>query len=181
MKHDAGRDEGPEDQGAAVEENVQEIKSWEEETLHARSRVEQLSDWIAEKAGTGPSMLVHVIWFAVWIAVNLGIVPGLAPFDPFPFPFLTMIVSLEAIFLALFVLESQNRLARQADQRGHLDLQIDLLAEREMTAVLRLLRDIATHLKCETSVTEDQLGDLAKRTNVRELTGRMSELTDAKP
>src|SRR5918994_1741201 len=61
----------------------------------------------------------------------------------FPFPFLTLTVSLEAIFLALFVLASQNRLARQADRRSHLDLQIDLLAEREMTAVLHLLQDIA--------------------------------------
>ena len=69
---------------------------------------------------------------------------GIRPFDPFPFPFLTMTVSLEAIFLALFVLASQNRLTRQADKRSHLDLQIDLLAEREMTAVLQLLQDIAS-------------------------------------
>ena len=58
-----------------------------------------------------------------------------------------MTVSLEAIFLALFVLASQNRLGRQADKRAHLDLQIDLLAEREMTAVLQILQDIASHLK----------------------------------
>ena len=100
----------------------------------------------------------------------------MAPFDPFPFPFLTMTVSPEAIFLALFVLASQNRLARQADRRSHLDLQIDLLAEQEMTAVLRLLRDIAEHLKVETSVTAEQLRDLARKTDLQRLTHRMAEL-----
>ena len=80
-----------------------------------------------------------------WIGLNVGWFGGVEPFDPFPFPFLTMTVSLEAIFLALFVLASQNRLARQSDMRAHLNLQIDLLAEREMTAVLRLLQDLTAH------------------------------------
>ena len=95
--------------------------------------------------------------------MNVGLVPGFAPFDPFPFPFLTMTVSLEAIFLALFVLASQSHLARQSDQRSHLDLQIDLLAEREMTAVLQLLRDIATHLQVDTKVTPSQLRPAQRR------------------
>ena len=67
--------------------------------------------------------------------VNVGAIESIRPFDPFPFPFLTMTVSLEAIFLALFVLASQNRLGKQADKRGHLDLQINPLAEQEMRAV----------------------------------------------
>lgn len=100
------------------------------------------------------------------------------PFDRFPFPFLTLTASLEAIFLALFVLASQNRLARQADRRSHLDLQIDLLAECEMTAVLRLLRDIAKHLDVPTTVTAEQLRDLAKKTDIHKLTYRMEEFTN---
>jgi uncharacterized membrane protein len=91
------------------------------------------------------------------VTVNAGAVPGIRPFDPLPLPFLTMTVSLEAIFLALFVLASQNRLTRQADKRSHLDLKIDLLAERDMTAVLQLLQDIAQHLAVQTSVTPEQL------------------------
>jgi uncharacterized membrane protein len=165
----------------ALDENVREIKRWEEATRHARSRAERLSDWIAATAASGPVMIAHVVWFTVWIVVNVGLVPLIRPFDPFPFPFLTMTVSLEAIFLALFVLASQNRLARQADRRSHLDLQIDLLAEREMTAVLRLLRDIAAHLKVESSVTSEQLRDLAKRTDLHQLTSRMAEFDDDEP
>ena len=86
------------------------------------------------------------MWFGIWVGLKFGMLDAVRPFDPFHFPFLTMTVSLEAIFLALFVLESQNLLARQSDKRSHLDLQINLLAEREMTAVLQLLRDIVRHL-----------------------------------
>jgi uncharacterized membrane protein len=161
---------------SALEENVEAIKRWEGTILLARSKAEQVSDWIAATAGRGPVLLLHVVWFGLWVAVNTGVVDGIRPFDPFPFPFLTMTVSLEAIFLALFVLTSQNRLALQADKRSHLDLQIDLLAEREMTAVLRLLQDIAKHLRVQTTVTPDQLRDLVKQTDLRRLTNRMEEL-----
>ena len=147
--------------------------------LLTRSKAEQVSDWIAHTAGSGPVLVLHVVWFSAWVVVNLGVIRGIRPFDPFPFPFLTMTVSLEAIFLALFVLASQNRLALQADKRSHLDLQIDLLAEREMTAVLQLLQDIARHLEVQTSVTPEQLSDLMKKTDLRRLTNRMEELAES--
>ena len=163
---------------SAVEENVQAIKRWERTILLARSRAQQVSDWIACTAGSGPVLVLHVLWFGAWVTVNAGALRGIQPFDPFPFPFLTMTVSLEAIFLALFVLASQNRLARQADKRSHLDLQIDLLAEREMTAVLQLLQDIAGHLEVRTTVTTEQLRDLMKKTDLHRLTDRMDELAE---
>ena len=76
------------------------------------------------------------------------------------------------------MLASQNGLSRQADKRSHLDPQIDLLAEREMTAVLQLLQDIVRHLDVQTTVTPEQLRDLMKKTNVRRLTDRMEELAE---
>jgi uncharacterized membrane protein len=154
----------------ALEENVEAIKSWDRALLLKRSTAERFSDWITLQASGGWSMLAHALWFGAWIGINTNSVPAIAPFDPFPFQLLTMIVSLEAIFLALFVLASQNRLAKQSDLRANLDLQIDLLSEREMTAVLQLLKDIAAHLHCETSVTSDQLADLIKKTDVGRLT-----------
>jgi uncharacterized membrane protein len=163
---------------STLEENVQAIKRWEKTILLARSKAEQVSDWISGTASSGLGLALHVVWFGAWVVANLGLIRGLRPFDPFPFPLLTMTVSLEAIFLALFVLASQNRLARQADKRSHLDLQIDLLAEREMTAVLQLLQDIAGHLKVRTSVTPEQLHDLMKKTDLRRLTNRMEELAE---
>jgi len=159
-----------------LEENVQAIKRWEKAILLARSKAEQVSDWIVCTAGSGPVLVLHVVWFAAWVIMNVDLIRGIRPFDRFPFPFLTMTVSLEAIFLALFVLASLNRLAPQADKRSHLDLQVDLLAEREMTAVLQLLQDIASHLEVRTSVTPEQLRDLMKQTDLRRLTDRMDEL-----
>lgn len=162
-----------------LEENVEAIKIWERATLQARSRAEQLGDWIAGRAASGPVLWLHLVWFSLWVSANVGLLPGVTPFDPFPFPFLTMTVSLEAIFLALFVLASQNRLARQSDKRSHLDLQVNLLAEQEMTAVLQLLRDIARHLQVPTSVTPAQLQDLAAQTDLEALTNRIEEFPEA--
>jgi uncharacterized membrane protein len=168
----------------ALEENLQAIRRWEQEALHSRSNAEQLSDWITATAASGPVLLAHVGWFTSWILANVGVIPGVPVFDPFPFTFLTMMVSLEAIFLALFVIASQNRLSHQSDKRAHLDLQIDLLAEREMTAVLRLLRDIAAQLGLKDTVTDEQLHDLVKKTDIHELTSTLDETagaTDGQP
>jgi uncharacterized membrane protein len=163
---------------STLDENVHAIKRWENAILLGRSQAERVSDWIAGTAGKGPVLVFHVVWFGAWVTINAGGLRGIRPFDPFPFPFLTMTVSPEAIFLALFVLASQNRLARQADKRSHLDLQIDLLAEREMTAVLQLLQDIAQHLAVQTTVTPEQLRDLMTKTDLRGLTDRMEELAE---
>ena len=174
-------DSADNDELSALEENVEAIKNWEHDSLLARSRAEQFADWVACTAASGPVLLLHLAWFGIWVSANLGLLPGVTPFDPFPFPFLTMTVSLEAIFLALFVLASQNRLSRQSDKRSHLDLQIDLLAEREMTAVLRLLQDIARHLEVRTSITSAQLHDLVKKTDVHGLTRKLEEFPDSQP
>ena len=163
----------------ALEENIEAIKRWERAAVHHRSRLEQLSDAITRIAASGPILLVHVVWYGFWIVANVKLIPGVVPFDPFPFQLLTMIVSLEAIFLSLFVLASQNRLSHQADKRANLDLQIDLLAEREMTAVLRLLQDIAGHLEIPLSVTPDQIRDLVKKTDISSLTDRVEEFPES--
>ena len=163
---------------SALEENVQAIKRWETRNPAGafESRAGQRLDCLHGRQWAGARAARRLVR-------RLGDRerrrdPRVRPFDPFPFPFLTMTVSLEAIFLALFVLASQNRLARQADKRSHLDLQIDLLAEREMTAVLQLLQDIARHLDVQTTVTPEQLRDLMKKTDLRRLTDRMEELAE---
>src|SRR4030095_8447065 len=99
-----------------------------------------------------------------------GWLGGIEPFDPYPFNLLTMIVSLEAIFITIGVLISQNRMARQADRRAHLDLQINLLAEQESTAPLRLLARIAERLGIEPehAVTKEQ-AQLEAETDIKQL------------
>jgi uncharacterized membrane protein len=160
----------------AMDENIGIIRIWEEAALKQRSRAEQISETITKTVGGGPMLVGHVLWFGVWLVINTGDIPGLAPFDTFPFPLLTTLVSLEAIFLSLFVLASQNRMTRHSDQRSQLDLQINMLAEREMTAVLVLLRDIAKHMDVKVSLTPDYVRDLAKKTDILKLTERLEEL-----
>jgi uncharacterized membrane protein len=154
---------------------VRIIKAWEQSALHGRSRSERLSEWITSTAGRGPVLLAHLVWFVFWLTANLGGIPGLEPFDPFPFPLLTSMVSLEAIFLALFVLSSQNRLAMQADKRAHLDLQIDLLAEREMTAVLQIVQDMARQMGVSYAAGSPRIDELSRETDVHELTSKLDD------
>ncbi len=106
---------------------------------------DRIADFITAFSGSMQFLWLHVIWFAAWIVLNSGRV-GLAPFDPFPYGLLTMTVSLEAIFLATFVLISQNRLSREADFRADLDLHIGLLSEHELTRSLRMLDAIQDKL-----------------------------------
>jgi uncharacterized membrane protein len=113
-----------------------------------KSTQDRIADWVTWFSGSMTFVYVHLVWFAIWLAVNLGWT-GLKPFDPYPFSLLTMIVSLEAIFLATFVLISQNRLSEIADQRADLDLQINLLAEYEITRVLTLVDAIADRMGLE--------------------------------
>jgi uncharacterized membrane protein len=95
---------------SVTQRNIKMICEIESEVLKARSPLERVGDSIAVQAGKPWFVVVHAIWFTAWIALNL---PShqTKPFDPFPYPFLTMIVSLESIFLALFLLMSQNRSA----------------------------------------------------------------------
>jgi uncharacterized membrane protein len=125
--------------------NVSAIIALENEALNARSTSERLSDAVARQAGTIWFISAHALWFVFWILLNTGFVPGIRAFDPYPYQFLTFVVSLEAIFLSLFILMSQNRSSRQADARGHLDLQINLLAEQESTKMLQMLQGLCKH------------------------------------
>ena len=128
-----------------VERNISTILAVREEFERNKSRQDRAADAITAFSGSIPFVCVHVIWFGLWILLNLGW-PGLRPFDPFPFGLLTMIVSLEAIFLATFVLISQNRMTLVADQRADLDLQIDLLSEYEITRILTLVDAMADRM-----------------------------------
>jgi uncharacterized membrane protein len=119
--------------------HIKAISALEQQALQRRSRAEKISDLIVYQAGRVWAIVLHLAWFALWIAWNSGRIRGVHPFDPFPFMGLSTIVSLEAIFLSLFILVSQNRASRRADERAHLDLQVNLLAEREATKTLQLL------------------------------------------
>ena len=134
--------------------NVTAISEMELAAARERTKGERFAQRVARVIGTGTFALMHAIVFAVWIVLNTGIVPGFLPRDPYPFPLLTFLVTLEMIFLSIFVLISQNRITRNADRRAMLNLQIGLLAEQESTHALRLLERIAARLGVEDAVKE---------------------------
>jgi uncharacterized membrane protein len=158
-----------------MQRNVRAIAQLERAAMADRSSADRLSDAITWVAGSSGFVVVHIALFAVWIAVNVGMV-ALAPvFDPFPFSLLTLVVSLEAIFLSIFVLMSQNRAARLADRRAHLDLQVDLLAERELTAILHMLRALCAKEQVVLDEVGTDVNDLLEETDVTQLASHLDE------
>jgi uncharacterized membrane protein len=131
-----------------VHKNIQAILEYQQRAARKRGLQERVADAITAFSGNMLFVVLHVVWFGLWLAINSGWF-GLPPFDPFPYGLLTMIVSLEAIFLSTFVLISQNRMSQQDRQRAELDLQINLLTEHELTRVLNMLDTIETHLGIE--------------------------------
>ncbi len=107
--------------------------------------------------------------FIAWAGWNALAAQSLR-FDPYPYGLLTFIVSLEGVLIATFVLIKQNRMAAQSDQRDHLNLQVDMLAEQEMTLMLRMLRRISERLGIEPEGPEEaRAAKLAEETNVFDL------------
>jgi uncharacterized membrane protein len=144
-----------------TDSNVERVARLEAEQLQGLSLGARWASGIIRIAGTVAFAGIHAAWFAAWIAINVGLVPFIAPFDPYPFSFLTLVVSLEAIFLSIWILIGHNEMMRLADRRAHLDLQINMLAEQESTAAIRMLQRIserlgvATEDSIETALTEE--------------------------
>ena len=110
-------------------QNVETIMRLEDAAKTNRDLTDRMADIIAKFCGSFTFVWVHVIGFGGWVLINA--LPSFQHFDPFPFTFLTLVVSLEAIFLSAFILISQNHETRLTERRNHLDLQINLLTEQE--------------------------------------------------
>ena len=115
--------------------------------VHAAERtwMARVADIMTRLAASPWFLALHVIWFAAWILINMRVTP-LPAFDPFPFGLLTMVVSLEAIFLSIFVLMAQGRESSIAELREELTLQVNLRMEAEVTKTLQLVAGLYTRL-----------------------------------
>ncbi len=149
----------------SAEANINTIVRLEEQALKGRTVADRASDAIANFVGSIPFVSIHVAWFGVWVGLNVG----LWKFDPYPFALLCMLVSLEGVLLSTFVLIKQNRMSQRADTRSHLDLQINLLAEKEVTKVLQLQRLICRHLGIEEAEDDREVAELSNITAVDNL------------
>ena len=125
---------------ALTSRNLRSIVEREQEATARIDASERVAVRVASFCGSMPFIWIHVAWFSLWIGLNTWL-PN--PFDPHPFGWLVIIVAMEAIFLAAFILIGQKHETRLSEQRSHLDLQINLLTEQENTQMLKMLRSIA--------------------------------------
>lgn len=129
-----------------VTRNIASLVSHQQQEEMVRPLQDRLAQAITEFVGSFSFLTMHVLLFGTWIGLNAGIVSGLNPWDPFPFTLLTLLLSIEAILLTSFILMGQDRILRAEQSKAALDLQINLLAEHEVTRLLVLVDAIAAHL-----------------------------------
>lgn len=135
-------------QSEIMRKNISAVVEMQRKITEAKTTGGFIADHITQFAGSMLFVYLHILWFGFWALLNTGMlhIPYVSQFDPFPFPLLTTIVSLEAIFLSTFVLISQNRLAAASEKRAELDLQVNLLAEQKAAKVLDLLDQMTAQL-----------------------------------
>jgi uncharacterized membrane protein len=155
--------------------NIAAIAKLEEEALERRTTTERQSDAIVRFIGSIKFLALHLILVVIWSTVNLGLISNVKPFDPFPFGILALLVSSESVFLTIFVLISQNRMARQAERRSHLDLQVGMLAEQELTMMLQMLQKLCQHAGVDVQSAALQVQGFSKTTDVHRLASELEE------
>jgi len=168
------RDRAP----TSVAANIDKVAQVEDDARRPRSHREAIREAIGGFAGTMYFVALQLAIAVGWILVNAGVVPGLSPFDRFPYPLLSSTTSLEAVLLTAFVLIKQNRMSTVADRRDHLDLQVNLLTERETTRIIQMLDRVSSHLGIEQHQDADsrEMGQhIAVEHLVDELDRRMTD------
>jgi uncharacterized membrane protein len=158
--------------------NIDAIAKLEHDALERRTATERVSDVITKLVGNVRFLMIQLLLIAGWCLVNLHIIPGLKPFDPLPFGVLALIISSESVFLTAFVLISQSRMARQAERRSHLDLQVSMLSEQELTTILQMLQKLCQHVGANVDSSKQEVQSFSKTTDVHKLA---SELEDKLP
>ena len=158
----------------SVKENIRAVTAMETSLEEHRTLVDRVADVIGGFSGSMTFVFLHVFWFVAWFLINTGVIPGIKRFDPYPFILLAMVVSVEGVLLSTFVLMKQNRMQKRIDLRDQLDLQINLLTEKEVTKTLQLLRAIADKVGVQPNPEDDdELKEMASTTSVDMLAQRV--------
>ena len=156
------------------------VLSFEAKIQKNRRFTERLADEINRLAGSFAFFLINLLVFSTWIIVNIGLVPSVPTFDPYPFTLLTTIVSLEAIFLAIFVLISQNRQSTIDTLREEIHLQINEIAEKEITKALKLISEIHANT-VGTNTPDIELERMLKTINTTKIENKLEKELESPP
>src|SRR5580704_17195569 len=158
--------------------NIDAIAKLEHDALGRRTPTERVSDVITKLVGNMGFLLAHLLLILGWGLVNLHVIPWIKPFDPVPFGVLALVVSSESVFLTIFVLISQSRMARQSERRSHLGLQVGMLSEQELTTILQMLQKLCQHVGVNVDSSMQEVQSFSETTDVHKLA---SELQDKLP
>jgi uncharacterized membrane protein len=158
-----------------VVHNIRTMVELERKSQDDRTPLDRLTDAVGRVAGSTPFIVLHALWFTAWIALNTT---RLA-FDPYPYSLLNLVVALEAVFLTSVVLMTQNHMTRLAERRGHLDLQVNLLAEQELTAMLHMLHGLCTHAGVHVAIRDERVQQLLTETDIRKIAVALDQGLDA--
>ena len=148
-----------------VAKNIEAILKLEEDDERRLPHLHRVSHKLGWFVGTTNFVIIQAAFVVLWLVWNAS---ASQPFDPYPFPLLSAVLAFEAVFLTSFVLIRQNTMDRQSERRNHLDLQINLLAEKEATSTLKALHEIAAHFRIQLS-TEAENQELAQETPVESI------------
>jgi len=154
------------------------IRSFEAKVLRRRSFAEKIADWFTSLFGSLAFLVLNLIFFVLWIVFNQGLIPGIPVFDPFPYIFLITFVSLEAIVLTVIVLMSQNRQSQRATLRDELQLQVELITEKELSKALQLLTMILA--KKGVKLTDAELEEMLQAVDTSYIERKLQEQLSGK-
>lgn len=162
-------------QVSTAQTNVQRIVRLEEGGERDRTLIDKISERIGHFAGTLGFVIFQTVMVTIWLVVNAGAVPSIPSFDPYPFGFLATVLGLEGVTLTAFVLIRQNRMSMRADRRNHLQLQINLLSEQEVTKVIQMLERMSQQMGIEAEVTDLESKELAADTPIEGIANELRE------
>lgn len=152
-----------------VQKHIELIAKHEQEFLSRRTWDERVGDSVSSLVGSLTFVAFHVILLLVWITTNTGLLFHIRAFDPLPFPILDLLLSFESILLASFILMRQSRIARRSEERNHLELQLMLLTEKELTANLSISREIAKRLGLSGILDHHEINQLSEAISVDQM------------
>lgn len=175
QRHGSSNASGPGSVEEVTRRNVDRVLAIEAAEHGKATTADRVADAITSFSGSIRFVWITVLSVGGWVVFNLT---AQGP-DPFPFPLLTLVLSVEAIFLAIFILMSQNRAARISEKRSQLDLQLTLLSEQENTKMLLLLEQIGNAVGAE--VRDPDVEVLAQPTQPEALSEQIEEATETAP
>ena len=162
---------------ATAKRNVETIAHLEQQLLAQQSTTERWGSGVARFFGSLRFVVAQVFFIVAWIVWNAGSIAWLQPFDPYPFPFLSLIVGIEFIFLTTCVLINQKHQMRRAEQWSHLHLQLSMLTEQEVTKNIKMLHMISKKLNVEMAARDQEVSELSQDT---EITALVDEIEKAR-